>query len=169
MEGIQTLIDAQRKIGCRLEIIGTGPDEERLKDYVKLTGAEEIVFRGFQSGRVLEDCIEGSRCVVVPSVWYENGPYNVMEAMSFGKPLIVSNYGGLPELVEDGKNGYVYDGTSANTEEMLAECIRRMFALTDQEYRVMAQCSQEKARNMFDAKQYVCKLEKYYRALGVQR
>lgn len=162
-KGIQTLIDAQRTIGCRLEIVGTGPDEERLKHYAKLTGAEGITFRGFLSGRALEDCIERSRCVIVPSVWYENGPYNVMEAMSFGKPLIVSNYGGLPELVEDGKNGYVYDGTAAHAGEMLAECIRKMFLLTDQEYQRMAQCSREKARNMFDAEQYVCKLEKYRR------
>lgn len=163
-KGIRTLIDAQRKIGCRLEIVGTGPDEKELKDYVKLAKAEKIVFRGFQTGQELENSIKKSRCVIVPSICYENGPYNVMEAMAWGKPLIVSGCGGLPELVGDGKNGYVYDGASANSSEALAECIRKMLALTDQEYWEMAQCSREKARELFDAEQYVCRLEKYYGA-----
>ena len=46
--------------------------------------------------------------MVLPSEWYENGPYSAMEAMALGKPLIVSNLGGLPELVEQNKNGYIF-------------------------------------------------------------
>ena len=40
----------------------------------------------------LENYIKNSRCVVLPSEWYENGPYSAMEAMALGKPLIVSNF-----------------------------------------------------------------------------
>ncbi|MBD5133157.1 MAG: glycosyltransferase family 4 protein [Clostridiales bacterium] len=161
-KGVRVLIDAVSKVGCRLEIVGTGPLEDELKDYVKRAGAKGVTFRGFQTGRALTDYVAGSRCVVVPSVWYENGPYNVMEAMAIGKPLIVSHYGGLPELVEHGKNGYVYHAADGNAADALADHIRKMFALTEDEYAGMARSSLEKAKEMFDAEQYVVGIEKFY-------
>ena len=80
-----------------------------------------------------------------------------MEAMAFGKPLIVSNMGGLPELVEDGVNGFVYEKTEAS----LAECIRKLQNLPEEAYRKMAQSSLEKAKEMFDAEAYVTRMEAY--------
>ena len=100
--------------------------------------------------------MKNSRCVILPSEWYENGPYSAMEAMAFGKPLIVSNQGGLPELVEDGKNGYVYQSGS----DELAECIGKMMKLSVEEYTEMASSSLEKAKVLFDADNYVSELEK---------
>lgn len=159
-KGVRTLIDAAHNVGCRLEILGTGPMEQELKDYVKRIGADSITVRGYQSGQTLVDFIKGSRCVVAPSTWYENAPYSVMEAMALGKPLVVSNYGGLPELVEDGKNGYVYD-TSINPVGSLANCIKKIFALTVNEYDKMTQCSLKKAEEMFDWEKYASNVEQY--------
>lgn len=164
-KGVRTLIDAAIKADCKLKILGTGPLERELKDYVERAGADKITFWGFQTGQALVDHIDGSRCVVVPSVWYENGPYNVMEAMALGKPLIVSNYGGLPELVEDGRNGYVYDAAGSCCIDALADCIRKMFALEEDIYIEMAQCSREKAEDLFDAGKYVLELEEWWSKL----
>lgn len=158
-KGVRTLIDAAKQTGCRLEIVGTGPIEDELKDYVNQIGAEQVAFRGFQTGQALKDYIRGSRCVAVPSVWYENCPYNVMEAMSFGKPLIVSGYGGLPELVENGKNGFIYDPADGNTATALAQCIEKILALSEDKYQEMAGYSLEKAKKMFDAERYITELE----------
>lgn len=160
-KGVRTLIDAVRKVGCRLEILGTGPMEQELKDYVSKTGTTGITFRGYQTGQALVDYIRGCRCVVVPSECYENCPYSVMEAMALGKPLIVSNYGGLPELVEDGKNGYVYDAAGSNTVDHLTKCIQKMFLLSENEYDEMGQCSMERAKELFDIGRYVCAIERY--------
>lgn len=161
-KGVQTLIDAVRKVGCRLEILGTGPMEQELKDYVNRTGVIGVAFRGQQMGQSLVDYIKGCRCVVVPSEWYENCPYSAMEAMVLGKPMIVSNYGGLPELVGEGKNGYVYDAAGGNVVEHLTECIRKMFMLTKSEYSEMGQCSIERAKELFDAGYYAHAVEQYY-------
>lgn len=158
-KGVQTLIDAVRKVGCRLEILGTGPVEQELKNYVKTTGAGKITFRGYQSGKTLVDFIRESRCVVVPSICYENAPYSVMEAMALGKPLIVSSYGGLPELVEDGENGYVYDAAGSGVVDRLEKCIRKIFTLSEKEYKRMEQCSLDRAENLFGTAQYVKKIE----------
>lgn len=162
-KGVRTLIDAAIKADCKLEILGTGPLERELKDYVERAGADKITFWGFQTGQALVDHIDGSRCVVVPSMWYETGgPYTVMEAMARGKPLIVSQYGSMPELVEHRGNGYVYNAANTNCVSVLADYIRKMFALTEGEYAEMAQCSREKAEKMFDIEQYMEEIETLY-------
>lgn len=155
-KGVKTLIDAARKCGCELIILGTGPVEDELKTYA--ANDQDIQFQGFKTGSELTEVIKNCRCVVLPSEWYENGPYSAMEAMALGKPLIVSNQGGLPELVEDGINGYIYEGSS----DKLAECIGKMMQLSEEKYKRMAGCSLEKAKEMFDARKYVEQLEMFY-------
>ena len=98
---------------------------------------------------------------MLPSECYENGPYSAMEAMALSKPLIVSNMGGLPELVENDENGYVYDGS----EKGLENCIKKMGNLPENEYRRMAQASLDRARAPFDPDRYIHELETYYNAL----
>lgn len=161
-KGVKTLIDAAKQVGCRLVILGTGPIEAELKEYAR--EEPNVEFKGFQTGKALRDYVENCRCVVLPSEWYENGPYSAMEAMAVGKPLIVSDRGGLPELVSQGENGYIYSGGS----EELAGCIRKILALSDEAYERMAASATEKAKKLFDATQYVKQLEKHYAQRKVQ-
>ena len=158
-KGVKTLIEAAIKCGCHLMILGTGPQEEELKKLAK--DAENIEFKGFQTGEALRKFVKSSRCVVMPSACYENGPYSAMEAMALGKPLIVSNYGGLPELVEDGVNGYIYE----NTADALAECIEKMQKLDSKTYQKMANASLTKANALFSADGYIAEIEKQYRKI----
>lgn len=153
-KGVKTLIDAAVKIGCRLVILGTGPVETELKEYAK--DAKNVEYKGFQTGDALKAYVRNSRCVVLPSEWYENGPYSAMEAMAVGRPLIVSGNGGLPELVDEGENGYIYAGGS----EELAACIQKMLALDETAYEAMSRASMEKAKKLFDAEKYVQEIEK---------
>lgn len=152
-KGVNTLIDAAVKTGYRLVILGAGPVEDELKEYAK--DAANVEFKGFQTGKPLENFVKNSRCVVLPSEWYENGPYSAMEAMALGRPLIVSDKGGLPELVDDGINGYVYCGGSGE----LAACIEKMMTLDEAAYAAMSRASMEKAKMLFDADAYVARIE----------
>lgn len=158
-KGIKTLIDAVNRSGYRLFIVGTGPQGEELREYAKNNA--NILFAGFQSGEALRNYVRNSRCVILPSEWYENGPYSAMEAMAMGKPLIVSGYGGLPELVENGVNGYIYRQGS----EELAECITRMMTLSEEDYQTMSRNALEKAKTMFSPEAYVERIETYYREI----
>ena len=152
-KGIKTLIDSMKDINYKLIILGTGPIEEELHEYVKNNNISNVEFKGFQQGEALTNYIRNARCVVLPSEWYENGPYSAMEAMSLGKPLIVSNLGGLPELVEDTKNGYIY-----KTRDELKDKMRSMINLSKEEYSSMCNESLNKAKEYFDAKKYVSNL-----------
>lgn len=155
-KGVYTLIEAAKSCGCRVVILGTGPQEEELKTMAD--NAPNIEFKGFQTGETLKEYIRKSRCVVMPSACYENGPYSAMEAMAMGRPLIVADRGGLPELVEDGKNGYVYGHSS----QQLAGAIMRLQNLSEDDYQDMCNNSLEKAKRLFDAALYVKCLEQQY-------
>lgn len=156
-KGVKTLIDAAVKTKTKLIVLGTGPIEEELKRYVKDGGFDNVELKGFKTGDSLTDFIKNSRCVALPSEWYENGPYSAMEAMALGKPLIVSDNGGLPELVESGVNGYVY-----STFQQLCESLNKIFGLSQDEYSKMCACSLNKAKTLFNPEAYAEKLENYY-------
>ena len=125
-KGIHTLIEAYSKahVEEKLFIVGSGPEEERLRLMVKKMGMEDkILFLGFKTGTELKEIVAKALCVCLPSEWYENGPYSILEAQALGRPAIVSDYGGLPELVEDGRTGFI---TKAGNISDLTEKIREM-------------------------------------------
>lgn len=157
-KGVETLIKSMKltKEKRKLIILGTGPIEGRLKESVKVEGLEDRVsLLGFKTGTELEKYISKAKVVVLPSEWYENGPYSAMEAMAQGKPLIVSNLGGLPELVDDGVNGYIFNAKDATD---LAKKIDTLFDLNNEEYLNLCNESLNKAINTFNCWNYIDKL-----------
>jgi len=125
-KGIRTLIEAFSKayVTQQLYIVGSGPEEEQLTQTVKELGMEDrILFLGFKKGSELKEIVANALCVCLPSEWYENGPYSILEAQASGRPAIVSDYGGLPELVEDGRTGFII---KAGNVPDLREKIRKM-------------------------------------------
>lgn len=103
-KGIFILIRAyeKAKVEMPLYIVGTGPEEEKIKAYIERHNlGGRIKLLGFKSGDELKKLIDNARCVCLLSTWYENGPYSIMEAQAAGKPVIVSDLGGLPEIVKE--------------------------------------------------------------------
>ncbi|HIS36210.1 TPA: glycosyltransferase family 4 protein [Candidatus Scatousia excrementigallinarum] len=161
-KGIITLIEAYSRSNCELPlyIVGTGAVKEEIEGKIKeLSMTDKIKLLGFKSGRELKDIVDASRCVVLPSEWYENGPYSIMEAMAAGKPVIVSNLGGLPEFVDDGITGYIVPAKDA---EKFAEAIKKMSDMPSKDLLAMGQAATQKAKSMFDAQKYAREvIEKY--------
>lgn len=166
-KGVMTLLKAVQNVpDIQLEIAGAGPMEQELQDYVRNKNMEDRVhFNGFLSGKTLFDTIARAKCIVLPSEWYENGPYSIMEAMAAGKPVIVSSEGGLPEIVENGKNGFICE---AFNPKSLAACIRKIEQLDDGQYAQMVSNASTKANQMFRPDQYLKKLISEYQRLKVQ-
>jgi glycosyltransferase involved in cell wall biosynthesis len=108
-KGLRTLIEASAGSGVDLRIVGDGPEREPLQQWVKDCRADHISFLGYQSGAQLRDTIGGAAIVVVPSEWHENASMVILEAMACGKPVIASRMGGIPEQVEDGQTGLLFD------------------------------------------------------------
>lgn len=160
-KGILTLVKAyaQAKVERPLYIVGTGPIEEQIKKLIveeKLQ--EKVKLLGFKSGQELKDIINNAFCVCLPSEWYENGPYSIMEAQAAGRPVIVSRIGGLPELVEEGVTGY--NVPPCNTKE-LAKVLIKMEHGNELSYEHIMQVAIDK----YNAVNYIVKVIKQYKQL----
>ncbi|GAB6268097.1 MAG: glycosyltransferase family 4 protein [Smithella sp.] len=112
-KGVETLIRAYKRSGTKmpLKIVGTGPDKERLQRQYP-----DVEFLGYKSGGELNNFISSASFCVVPSQWYENCSMTVLEAMAFGKPVIGSRIGGIPEQIDDGKSGLLFQ--MGNVDEL---------------------------------------------------
>ncbi len=122
-KGVELLLEAFEQLPHeKLVIVGTGPEETVLKEYQEAKGLSNVVFLGFQTGEPLDDIFRGAKAFILPSVWYENMPYVMLEACSFGKPVIGSNLGGIPECIQDGSNGFLFEAGDA---ESLRNAIKR--------------------------------------------
>ena len=105
-KGIIKLINCFTKSQAKkLVICGDGPLRNEIVEIVAKYNMR-IQYVGFKSGDDLFNIINNAKCCIIPSEWYENSPYSGLEAMYFKKPLIVSSYGGLPELISG--NGFVF-------------------------------------------------------------
>jgi GT2 family glycosyltransferase/glycosyltransferase involved in cell wall biosynthesis len=62
----------------------------------------------------LPEALNGVDVVVVPSIWPENSPVIIHEAFAAGIPVVGSRIGGIPELIDDGRNGLLFEPGDAN-------------------------------------------------------
>ena len=110
-KGIDTLIKACRALpDVSFVFAGSGPLEDQVN------GIPNVKNVGFQTGAALEKLIREARFSVIPSVWYENCPFSVLESEMYSTPVLGANIGGIPELIEDGKTGELFE--AGNWEEL---------------------------------------------------
>jgi glycosyltransferase involved in cell wall biosynthesis len=124
-KGLSTLLRAMRQLPqVRLLIVGDGrmrPALERMVAELQLSG---VRFAGYLSGEALNRALAQARFTVVPSEWYENSPYSVLESLAMGKPVVASRIGGIPELIDEGKDGLLF---TPGDEDELVSCLRRLW------------------------------------------
>lgn len=159
-KGILNLIEAIGDIpNAKLLIAGDGPERERIEAYIsehKLDG--RITLLGYQNQDSIHKYITNSRFVVIPSICNENCPYSVLEAMEIGKPIVASRIGGIPELIADGENGYLYKADDIN------ELKEKLTLLLDDDDKVnrFAQKSRELYESYYSPDSYYNELIKIY-------
>src|ERR1700733_2809859 len=125
-KGLWTLIRAFEQLPeVELKIVGTGPLEQELRNYVRDKNLRKIDLVGFKSGDEKWKLIRNCQFAVVSSEWYENFPIVVLEYFAGAKPVIASRIGGLPYIVEEGKTGSLFEAGNAAD---LAEKGRRLRA-----------------------------------------
>jgi glycosyltransferase involved in cell wall biosynthesis len=111
-KGVFTLIGAMNRISnkkLKLVIIGDGPAINKLKrETWALNLGKRVEFIGAKYGDELNDFISRAKAVVIPSVWLENMPFVLLESLALGKIVIASNIGGMPEIISDSKNGFLF-------------------------------------------------------------
>lgn len=111
-KGTYTVLEvAKRHPEIKFVFAGFG---EAVEDIVRIPNAEYV---GFQSGEKLEMLIRNAALTVCPSECYENCPFAVIESQMYGTPVVGSNRGGTPELIERGVTGEVFNAGDADDLE----------------------------------------------------
>jgi glycosyltransferase involved in cell wall biosynthesis len=134
---------AARRPGLRFEFIGADtplePDDpsssvrSRLRALVPADLARAFVFGDPVNRMTLWARLERARIAVVPSRW-ENFPNACIEAMSSGLPVLVTPNGGMAEMIEEGRTGWV---AASNAPGDLAQALERALGLAPQQLAAM--------------------------------
>ena len=162
-KGLHTLIRAAAAAGCKLELVGTGPELDSLVGLTNETGAE-VQFRGYLTGPELHQAIHGARAVVLPSEWYENAPMSILEAYALGKPVIGAKIGGIPELIREGDTGFLFPSGDATS---LAQTLRRICDMPDSDVADMGRSGRSWVDTEFTSHAYTTRVLAAYRELGI--
>lgn len=149
-KGIETLVEVCRKLPeIRFVFAGKGPLEELVEQTANIEN------KGFLTGRELTELIKGARFSIYPSEWYENCPFSVMESIQYGTPVLGADIGGIPELIDDGITGEVFE--SGNRKE-LEEKIKKLWNDKKLAEQYRKNCEKKK---FMDLEEYVTELKKY--------
>lgn len=162
-KGIRTLVEAFAKYcndkasDTQLYIVGTGPCEEEIRNQIDKLDTGRIKMLGFMKGQELIDVVGNARAVILPSEWYENGPYSAIEALQCGRPVIGSELGGIPELVDG--NGIIF--THGDSDELVS-ALREFPVPGTAEYEKMCERSMQIFDTRYTAKTHYDRIMKIY-------
>ena len=94
-------------------VVGEGPEHDNLRKYVHEKGlTNNVKFLGVMSGN-LSEIYKVSDVVMLTSQWGESFPNVVLEAMSASVPVVASNISAIPEIIQDGVNGFIAESKDA--------------------------------------------------------
>lgn len=125
-KGIMTLIRAMRSVKeGELWIAGDGPLKETILAELDSHSQRNVKLLGQKTKVDLASLLDQCAFAVVPSEWYENLPYSVMESFAAGRAVVASRRGGLTEMITEGETGFLFP---PGDYQSLAAILDRMFA-----------------------------------------
>lgn len=108
-KGVETFAKACKALpDISFVAAGSGPLEG------ELAGIPNLKNVGFQSGEALQKLIAEARLTLCPSECYDNCPFSVMESLMYGTPVLGADIGGIPELIDAGENGELFESGNAD-------------------------------------------------------
>ena len=128
-KGPRTLLEAfagsRDRQGFKLHIIGEGSLRSELSGRVKDLGlADRVSVPGFLPRSEVESIRRNSAAIVVPSEWPENAPLTALESLALGIPVLASDAGGLPEIVNSESGSMIF---KAGDVKSLADCMASLW------------------------------------------
>jgi glycosyltransferase involved in cell wall biosynthesis len=123
-KGLEYLIEAMAEVDAQLTIVGDGPQRSRLERLAAETDAE-VIFEGEVDHDEVDDYYQTAAVFVLPSIEGEGMPNVILEAMAWGLPVVATDSGGVPTLIDDGSNGFLVSMRDPGT---LADRINTLLA-----------------------------------------
>lgn len=159
-KGVDTAIRAIGRLpgACVLHVAGDGPERASLERLAGEVAPGRVVFHGRLSADELAPLVQHSRALLVPSRWYENQPMTILEAFAASTPVVVTDMGGMPELVEPGVHGLV---VPADDDALLAGALARLDA-NPEEAVTMGVAGRRRLEEDFAAAAHLSRLDVVY-------
>ena len=104
IKGVNILMEASEKVP-NIRIRLAGRLEEQFKSKLLNLMPNNVEYLGVVHNEELRQLLANSTALVMPSVWYENQPFSILEAFACKKPVIASSLGGMEELVAHKERG----------------------------------------------------------------
>jgi glycosyltransferase involved in cell wall biosynthesis len=115
-KGVETLATVCKRLPeVKFKIAGTGPMADAF------SGLDNVETLGFVGVDALQKLIREAAFSVYPSEWYENCPMSVLESQVLGTPVIGARIGGIPELIQEGQSGLLFESGSADSLRQAVE------------------------------------------------
>lgn len=164
-KGLSSLLHAIARVpGIPLKLVGRGPEEPALRALVQELQISHVEFMGFRAPSELAEIRRDAEAVVLPTLSYENASGALLEALADGVPCLATRIGGNPELVEEGRQGYLVKPGDVDDWERV---LRRFWATSSEERARMGQEGRKKIQEGRTWEQHLEKMEGLYReAIG---
>ncbi|TMC71879.1 MAG: glycosyltransferase [Chloroflexi bacterium] len=170
-KGLKHLIEAVRRLPpelkARLTVIGEGPEREALAAQIRSSGLDSSVdIRGRVPESALRDAYAESDVLVLPSIVDARGDTEglgvvLLEAMSYGVPVVASAIGGITDIVENEESGLLVPPADA---DQLANALKRL-ALDPALAARLGAAGEQRVRTAFGWPEILQKWEECYGAL----
>ncbi|QQS03796.1 MAG: glycosyltransferase family 4 protein [Fibrobacterota bacterium] len=148
-KGVDVLCDLARAMPqLPIVVAGDGPLQQNLAVVARKSPNLRLVGRLLRSE--VGTLLGTAKYLILPSTVMENNPMVGLEALSRGTPILGSNRGGIPELIENGK-GFLFEPGST---DLVIEAVSKAMSLPDSNWEQMSQKSMEWARSN-DEKSYI--------------
>lgn len=166
-KGVDILLAAfemliSRGVNIRLDLAGKGSDQQMIEDRIKTNKLEgKVTYHGyFTDYKNSRSFIAEAYCLIVSSR-IDNFPTVILEALSAGVPVIASNVAGIPEMIEDDKDGFLVD---AENVADLADAIERL-TVDPSLRRRMSEAALLNFNKKFSMDQHVSNVEQFIHGL----
>jgi glycosyltransferase involved in cell wall biosynthesis len=105
-KSLDVALDALSRVeGVAIVLVGDGPERQRIEMLARRRGlGDRARFVGARGRQAVFELLRAADASVLSSSW-ENFPHAVVEALAVGTPVIATAVGGVPEIVDDGRNG----------------------------------------------------------------
>lgn len=159
-KNVKKLLDAMLLLPeeVKLKIAGTGPEEEYLMKTAEVLKLSNVEFLGFKTGKDLDNLYKNCIATVLSCNWFENFPTSIIESFAYGKPVIGTRIGGIPEMIEDYKTGFTFE---LNNENEIAQNMKKLYDNSELAIQ-MGKNAREKAENNYRPNVYYEKLMHVY-------
>ena len=162
VKGVDLLLRATKilkeKHNIKISIVGDGEERKTLENLADKLKIDDIVsFYGQQKD--VAPFLDKASIFVYPSIWQEVFGISIVEAMAYGIPCVATDVGGIPEIIEDGSNGFLCEKSNSNN---LASTIEKVINLIEAGQGYAISNKARKRAEEFSIEQTVMNLKNVY-------